>query len=120
MKARELVAFTAVLVVVLLTVASGLWPLSTASVIYTTSTTTVTTTITTNKTVSTVLNGTYIMSSRWAVNPRWVSGSLVLNMTFALPAFLVSLYNSQNISTPSPFVATLTLLRASWLRLTPA
>jgi len=120
MKARELVAFTAVLVVVLLTVASGLWPFGTASVIYTTSTTTVTTTTTTNETVSTVLNGTYIMSSRWAVNPRWVNGSLILNMTFALPAFLVSLYNSQNISTPSPFVAYINITKSQLAQANPS
>jgi len=121
MRARKLVAFIAVFVAVLLTVASGLWPLSTASAIYTTSTTTVTTTTTTNKTVSTVLNGTqYIMSSRWAMNPRWVNGSLVLNMTFALPAFLVSLYNSQNISTPSPFVAYINITKSQLAQANPS
>jgi hypothetical protein len=120
MKARELVAFTAVLVVVLLTVASGLLPFGTASVIYTTSTTTVTTTTTTNETVSAVLNGTHIMSSRWAVNPRWVNGSLILNMTFALPAFLVSLYNSQNISTPSPFVAYINITKSQLAQANPS
>jgi hypothetical protein len=120
MKARKLLAFTAVLVAVLLSVASGLWPFGTASVIYTTSTTTVTTTTTTNETVSTVLNGTHIMSSRWAVNPRWVNGSLVLNMTFALPAFLVSLYNSQNISTPSPFVAYINITKSQLAQANPS
>ena len=121
MKARKLIAFIAVFVAVLLTVASGLWPFGTASVIYTTSTTTVTTTTTTNETVSTVLNGTqYIVSSRWAVNPRWVNGSLVLNMTFALPAFLVSLYNSQNISTPSPFVAYINITKSQLAQANPS
>jgi len=112
MKARKLIAYIAVFVAVLLAVTPGLLPLGTASVIYTTSTTTVTTTTTTYKTVGTVLNSTHIMSSRWAMSPRWVNGSLVLNMTFALPAFLVSLYNSQNISTPTPFVAYINITKS--------
>ena len=120
MKARKLVAFIAVFMAVLLTVASGLWPFGTASVIYTTSTTTVTTTTTTYRTVGSVLNGTYIMSSRWAMNPRWVNGSLVLNMTFTLPAFLVSLYNSQNISTPSPFVAYINITKSQLAQANPS
>ena len=120
MKARKLVTLVAVITAILLTTVTGLWPLGISSVIYTTSTTTITTTTTINETVSTTLNGTYIMSNRWAVNPSWVNGLLTLNMTFALPAFLVSLYNSQNLSTPSPFVAYINITKSQLAQANPS